>query len=217
MGLSKNKPALVLTAVLLVHAGVFYGFSREENPPPHRALSDFPDVVGTWEKYQEGVVEEAVQEVLQADDTLVRFYRDEATGRAASLYIAYFRTQRTGVNPHSPKLCLPGAGWAPTETEIVPLVAPGRQDPVRINRYVIAKGDEESVVLYWYQGRGRVMANEYFARAYLVADSIRWNRSDTSLVRIIVPVIGGDRDKATETATEFAQSIFPHLSEFLPD
>lgn len=217
MSLLRSTPARVLTLVLLVHAALFYGFSREENPPPHRTLSEFPQAIGDWTMYREGVVEDAVQEVLQASDTLVRYYGVKSSGTIAGLYIAYFRSQRTGVNPHSPKLCLPGAGWAPTETEIMPIEVPGRSEQININRYVIAKGEEKSVVLYWYQGRGRVTASEYYARAYLVADSIRYNRSDTSLVRIIVPVVNGDEDAATDAAINFAQASFPHLTGFLPD
>jgi len=167
--------------------------------------------------FREGVVEEAVQEVLQADDTLVRFYGDNNAGAVANLYVAYFRSQHTGVNPHSPKNCLPGAGWSPTETETIPISVPGRSDPISVNRYLIQKGEDKSVALYWYEGRGRVIASEYFARAYLVADSSQHNRSDTSLVRIIVPVVSGDEDTATEEAISFARASFPQLSEFLPD
>lgn len=217
MSLLKSTPARILTLVLLVHAALFYGFSREEAPPPHRTLSEFPQAIGDWTMYREGVVEDAVQEVLQASDTLVRFYTDGSSGNIVSLFIAYFQTQRTGVNPHSPKHCLPGAGWAPTETEIMPITVPGRSEAIKVNRYIIAKGEEKSVVLYWYQGRGRVIASEYFARAYLIADSIRYNRSDTSLVRIIVPVTNGDEDAATDAAIDFAQASFPHFTEFLPD
>jgi len=217
MRVLKSTSARVLTAALVLHGGIFYGLSREENPPLHRALNEFPAVVGGWRLLQQGVVEDAVQEVLQADDTLVRLYRGGATGTPAHLYVAYFQSQRTGVNPHSPKHCLPGAGWAPTQSDIIQLSVPGRPDPISVNHYIISKGDQQSVVLYWYQGRGRVIASEYFARAYLVADSIRYNRSDTSLVRIIVPVQGGDQEAADEAAIEFASDCFPHLSQFLPD
>ncbi len=84
-------------------------------------MSEFPVNVGDSTMFREGVVEQAVQEVLQADDTLVRFYGDNNAGAVANLYVAYFRSQRTGVNPHSPKNCLPGAGWSPTETETIPI------------------------------------------------------------------------------------------------
>jgi len=217
MSLLKSAPAWVLTVLLLLHGAVFYGVSREENPPEHRALSEFPPEIGTWSEYREGVVEEAVQEVLQANDTLVRLYRKGATQDVAHLYIAYFQTQRTGVNPHSPKHCLPGSGWAPMDAGVLSLSVPGRREPVQVNRYLIAKGEEESVVLYWYQGRGRVIASEYYARAYMIADSITQNRTDTSLVRIIVPVVGGDTEAATDAAIDFALSSFPLLSQFLPD
>ena len=52
-------------------------------------------------------------DVLRADDTLNRIYRLRAA--SSYLFIAYFKTQRYGQSPHSPKNCLPGSGWEPVE------------------------------------------------------------------------------------------------------
>ena len=71
---------------------------------------------------------------------------------------------------------------------------PGRSEPIRSNRYVVAHGDEKSVVLYWYQSHNRVIASELAAKFWLVADSIKYHRSDSSLVRVVVPVRDGDTD-----------------------
>ena len=103
------------------------------------------------------------------------------------------------------------------DTEILSLSMPGRPEPVPVNRYLIAKGEEKSVVLYWYQGRGRAIASEYYARAYVIANPITQNRTDTSLVRIMVPVVGGDAEAATDTAIDFVVSSYPHLSQSPPD
>ena len=92
----------------------------------------------------------------------------------------------------------------------------GAAQPIRINRYVIAKGDEKSVVLYWYQSRDRVIASEYAAKFWLVLDSMRYHRSDTSLVRVIVPNAGGREQDAASTAIRFVQTIFPVLRQVLP-
>ncbi len=81
---------------------------------------------------------------------------------------------------------------------------------------MVSKGEDKSVVLYWYQARDRVIASEYRAKFYLVADAIRYNRTDTALVRVVVPVSGSDSAAATKTAEEFVQAFFMDLRRHLP-
>jgi EpsI family protein len=96
------------------------------------------------------------------------------------------------------------------------VVVPGRTEPVRINRYLTARGDEKSVTLYWYQSHDRVIAGEFTAKFWLIADSIRYHRSDTSLVKIVVPVRDGDAAAATQTAIDFVKAMFSPLARQLP-
>ncbi len=81
---------------------------------------------------------------------------------------------------------------------------------------MVSRGQNQSVVLYWYQARNRVIASEYYAKIYTVADSIRYNRSDTSLVRVVVGVDNGDTQSALNTAISFVQAIFQPLKQYLP-
>jgi EpsI family protein len=163
----------------------------------------------------EYTLEKEVQDLLNADDTLNRIYvNSQRTG--ASLFIAYFRTQRYGQSPHSPKNCLPGSGWQPTEDSKFPVAVPGRDAPIVINKYVIARGNEQSVVLYWYQSHNRVIAGELPAKLWLIADAIRFHRSDTALVRVIVPVQDNAKDVAQKTAVEFVQAVYPDIVRQFP-
>ena len=212
----KSTPARVLTAVLLLQMAGFVAVSRRESVPLTRPLSELPSQLGVWRMAQEDQVDPETMDVLRADDVLSRVYADPAQSRGASLFVAYFKSQRTGQTVHSPKNCLPGAGWTPSESDVVAIPIPGRDEPISVNRYVVAKGDEKSVVLYWYQSRDRVIASEYRAKFYLVADAIRLNHTDTALVRVIVPVSGNDTATATTTAEEFVQSFFMLLRRQLP-
>jgi EpsI family protein len=155
-------------------------------------------------------------DVLKADDVLSRLYRDDKTGYIATLFVAFFDTQRTGKAPHSPKNCLPGSGYVPTTNDIIEIPIPGQAQPLEANRYVVTRGDSQSVVLYWYQSHNRTVASEYWAKYYTVTDAIRYNRSDTALVRIVVPVADGNTQKAIDTAVSFAVSFFPQLKQYLP-
>jgi Protein of unknown function (DUF3485) len=120
------------------------------------------------------------------------------------------------VTPHSPKNCLPGNGWQPVETGLISISAPGRADPIVANRYVASHGDEKAVVIYWYQSHRRIVASEYAAKFWLVADSIRYHRSDTALVKVVVPVVEEHTDSATSIGVNFVRAFFPELARRLP-
>ena len=212
----KGRPAVILTLLLLTQAAIFYGFSRGEKIPAYRSLDQFPKVLGDWKMVQQGVMEPEVKEVLRADDYITRFYQSNKTGKYANLFVAFFKSQRAGQAPHSPKNCLPGSGWIWTVSDTIPVTVPTRDQPLVVNRYMIQKGDQKSLVLYWYQSRDRVVASEYMAKVYVVADALRYNRTDTSLVRVVVPVDAKDEQRATATGIQFVQAFFGTLSQFLP-
>jgi len=211
----KRPRALALTAALLLQIAVLHGVSRLENTPSPPPLSSVPRVFGAWTLAQEGAVDQTIQEALKADDLLSRMYRSPDGPALASLFVAYFRTQRTGATPHSPKHCLPGSGWVPDLSDKIPISVPGRPDPIQVNRYLVSKGDARSVVLYWYQSHGRVVAGEFEARCFRVVDAIRYNRTDTALVRVVLPVAGEDVERTTRTAAEFVRAMFGPLSPFV--
>jgi EpsI family protein len=212
----RRRPAQVMTAVLLIQLAVIYGFSRSENTPVIAPLAAFDKVLGPWSMTQENTVEKEVMDVLQADDVLSRVYVDPASGRSLSLFIAYFKSQRAGKAPHSPKNCLPGSGWSPVESGTLTIPLASAAAPITVNRYIVSHGDERSVVLYWYQSGRRVMASEFLAKAYLVADAVRYNRSDTALVRIVVPCTPSDQPEAIRAGIRFIESLFGPLRRVLP-
>ena len=109
-----------------------------------------------------------------------------------------------------------GNGYEPIESGPISVEVPGRSTPIQINRYLTARGDEKSVTLYWYQSHDRVIAGEFAAKFWLIADSIRYHRSDSSLVKIVVPVRNNNADAATKAAVEFVQAVFPTISRQLP-
>jgi EpsI family protein len=210
----RSKYARVLTGVLIVQAVLFYTASRGESAPPELPLNDFPRQLNDWTMVNQGVVEKEVLDILRADDTLSRTY--SSSNGIANLFVAYFHTQRTGQSPHSPKNCLPGAGWSQTSSGYMDVPIPARNETIKINRYVVSKGEDKSLVLYWYQTPKRVIANEYEAKFWLVADSVRTHRSDTSLVRVVVPVTRDGEEKALATGTAFVKAMYPALRNYLP-
>jgi EpsI family protein len=206
-----NKFVRVLTLVLIAQAILFYTASRGESAINSAPLSAFPTRIGPWSLLSQGIIEQEELDVLKADDTLTRVYRSPEG--VASLFIAYFKTQRTGQSPHSPKNCLPGSGWQPSSsgTEDVAMIG---GETIHINRYLVSKGETQSLVLYWYQSHGHVIADEFKAKFYLIEDSIREHRSDTSLVRVVVPFPqNGNED---QIGTDFVKTFYPAIKGYLP-
>jgi len=212
----KSGPVLLVTIVLLAQAAVLRSAMHPEQIPPSPPLSQLTHSLGPWQFQRDGVIEQEVLDVLQADDVLSRSYVT-VDGQYADLYIAAFRSQRNGKAPHSPKNCLPGSGWTPL-VEDETSVDVGEGAPIVVNRYIVAHGEERDLVLYWYQSRGRVVASEYKAKFWVVADAMRYNRTDTAIVRVIVPM---DKDKpendaAQRTAVDFVKTFYPAIRQILP-
>jgi EpsI family protein len=209
-----------MLCVLLATASVFLSNARKPEAPLARTpLSEFPMNIATWRAVVDPPLEKQILAVLGVDDYLSRvYYKPNAAG--VGLYMGYYGSQRQGDTIHSPQNCLPGAGWEPVSEGRLQLAnIDGAGRDITVNRYVIRKGLEQNVVLYWYHGRGRVVANEYWSRALLIRDALVTNRTNGSLVRVIVPVLRqdqGNQAPAEALAQEFVRAIFPSLDSFLP-
>ena len=210
-----STPARLVTVFLIIQTAVLYSSIRTEYVPSSRPLADVPHQLGSWSMTGEAFVDKETQEVLKADDLLSRTYRNASTGAVASLFVAAFRTQRNGKAPHSPKNCMPGAGYTQLSSENYPLDV-GLAAPIIVNRYVIVHAEARELVFYWYQSRDRVVADEFKAKFWVVADAMRLNRTDTALVRVIVDIKDNDEDAATKTGTDFVRSFFTTLKQYLP-
>lgn len=204
-------------AVLIVATAVFLrARTHGEVFPPRLTLQSFPRQIENWTG-NDITIDPDTLRVLGPGDFLLRVYTDlDQHLPYVDLFIAYFPSQSTNDTMHSPKNCLPGAGWAPIESSRITLQVPGHV-PFPVNRYVIAKGDSKQVVLYWYWAHDRGVASEYWAKYYLVADSIRMNRSDGSLVRVTTPLLAGESpDAAQRRLLPFVSAIVPKLQTYIP-
>jgi EpsI family protein len=211
----------VVVAVAFVATAVYLGVaSRAEELPPREPLAKLPMFIAPWSGTRAPDLTPEVLAVLGADDYIMRNY-SRPGAPPMGLYIGYHASQRQGDTIHSPLNCLPGAGWEPTEvgrTQIPVQTSPGASPrPIDVNRVIIAKGLDRSLVLYWYQSHRRVVASEYWGKVYTVLDSVRYHRTDAAMVRIIVPIPDGqDAHAAEEQAITFAQALFPLLPGHLP-
>jgi EpsI family protein len=206
---------IALSLLLLAEIAAFHLFPKTEQMPVRPPLAQLPTEWKGWRTVAESQLDTEVQALLRADQSLNRVYA--GPDGDASLFIALYETQRTGVQPHSPKVCLPGSGWVPLENRHVEVAVQGWSSPtITVNRFIVGKGEQRSVVLYWYETPWRVIANEYMAKFYTVLDGLQYRRSDTSLVRIVVRSDDGHLEGSEKLAVRFAQDFFPRIREHLP-
>jgi EpsI family protein len=207
-----TRTAIVL--VLLASAGVYTSSATGPEAAVGRTpLSELPLSFDGWRGYATTPFADDVIAQLGVDDYVNRRYMRE-TAPPVFLYVGYYGSQRQGDTIHSPQNCLPGAGWQPLESGRIALDA-GRAGRVEVNRYVIAKGADRQVVLYWYQGRNRVVASEYRNKFLLMLDAARLHRTNGGLVRLMAPV-DDNAAAATDEATSFARALLPKLGAYLP-
>ena len=179
-----------LSVLLLAGAGLANGVGWREHTPEITPLFTIGAELGDWRMAREQAMEQDVVEYLKPDEYLYRWYSRSEEAPPVSLYIAYFKSQQTGLYPHSPRHCLPGSGWLALDADILQLANDGGSVPV--NRYVLEKNGEKIVVVYWYQTSVRAFAREIMGKVLLVPDLLRLRRSDIALVRVIATAQSGD-------------------------
>ncbi len=206
---------LGIAAAILIAAAVFLQASNSEVLPPHLPLNSFPSQLNDWQGTDLAIPSEVLG-VLGSGDFLLRQYQDKRSSNSMELFLAFFPSQRTGDTIHSPKNCLPGSGWYPVESNRIIISAPGHA-PFLANRYLIAKGDDRQLVVYWYWAHNRAVASEYWAKFFLVKDSIQLHRSDGSLVRVNTPLASDESaDVAEKRLNSLIDSVVPILNQFVP-
>lgn len=212
----KPSHRLLVSAALLV--GILLAMQLRfsgDAVPIRKPLDGFPLTLGPWQGRQGVMLETDELNALKLKDYVVRRYMD-ASGQYLWLYIGYWDSQRKGAQIHSPRNCLPGAGWEPLEASTMTIDLPAPYGSIAVNRFLIQKDQDQQVAFYWYQSQGRATAGEVAARLQLVKNSLFRNRTDGALVRITAPT----RGSASETSRRligYIRAMYPVLHEYLPD
>jgi len=201
---------MILTLVCLSY------LSHGENICLNKPFSSFPKKIGEWVG-EERYFDKEIYDTLGVDDSILRSYSSH-DGQHIELYIGFYRSQQEGDLIHSPKNCMPGAGWRFIREEKLSIdsgTSSGKQS-ILINSMLMQKGGEREVMFYWFQGRNRYISSEYMQKIYLIADSITQHRTDEAFIRIITPVIDGDDEKTVRYLESFTKLLIPLLKEYLP-
>jgi len=213
-----NSLQILVPLFLVAEALTVQWAGHAERVPTSPDLNAFPRQIGRWSQTSEILIEPEVQAQLRADRLLDRAYYSETSGGPglqAEVLVAWFNSQTRGDRqPHSPRVCLPGAGWLPESIGTVRIDTPAGK--LAATQYLVSKGGFRSAVLYWYQTPRRTIAGEWEAKSWILVDALRDHRTDVALVRIVVPSFNAQDKVATDTAAEFARDVFPVLRKELP-
>lgn len=206
-----SYPLIASVAALAISVAVVSAIGKRTEIIPARALfPEFPAQIGFWHGEQ-SAMEDTVTKYLGLTDYILADYTNNESQRV-NFYAAYYESQRKGVSPHSPRVCIPGGGWQIAE------IARTQVGDLPINRIVIKKEGNTQLVYYWFQQRGRQFANEYLMKWYLFKDALLMNRTDGALVRITTAVDTKENiADADNRLKAFSQQITPVLPKFIPN
>ena len=205
-----------LLIALLIGGGLVNVWDRAgEAKVSRRPLKEFPSQLGSWRQMGDDLrFDTETEKVLRADDYLSRNF--QSGDGVASFYAGYYATQRTGSTYHSPLNCLPGSGWVMSDGGQITITPSNGSSAFEANRYVVQNGNNRALMVYWYQGRGRAEASEYWAKIHTVVDSVRRRRSDGAMVRVTVP-LGDSQKEAERIAVELASQAAAELPAYVPN
>lgn len=186
-------PGAVLVGGIVLLWGI-----RDQRPVP--LAGDLRSVLANVEghRIEEQVIGDEERRIAGMTDYVARVYWRDSSTVAFTTYVGYYDQQTQGKTIHSPRNCLPGAGWEILKTGTA--ILPAASGSHVVNRYILKNGEQEAVVYYWYQGRGRIAANEYVVKLNLLRDAALAGHTEEALVRLVVPVQPGDAGYARADA-----------------
>jgi EpsI family protein len=206
---------VVATMLLIVTLGISMSVEFREKIPARKPLSQFPLAVSSWEGTRQYMEQQFITQLDLSDYVIVDY--QNSSGRPVNFYVAYYESQRKGESVHSPETCLPGSGWVFQQAGKTSLTLPDGRT-ITVNRAIMEKSGQQQISYFWFPARGRILTNAWEMKLYTFWDALTEHRTDGALVRVITPVLAGERPQAAEERLHsFVKDIAPILNQFLPN
>ena len=207
------KRIVILVITLIFTAGLTQFVSHSENITLNKSFEEFPLQFDEWHGKKDEL-DDRVYNILGVEDYLLANYKNN-TNDLVNVYVGFYQSQKEGDIIHSPKNCLPGAGWKIERTDFHFVDVSENSDAIRVIKLFLKKGAQRQIVFYWFQSRGRIISSEYMQKIWLIFDSITRHRTDGSFVRLISPI---KRDEQTTISVleKFTKELYPILTEHIP-
>ena len=207
MQFSNSFPFLATTA-LLVGTLLLGGMTARRIPETLAVPLDRIDAhVSGWTFLSDQELPAGTLRQLKCTSYLSRTYQKGPS--QLGLFIAFYAQQRAGESMHSPKHCLPGAGWEIWKHDSAFVPVDGKL--VEINKYSIQNSGTRMLMFYWYQSKNRIFASEYLGKMLLARDTVMTGQTAGSIVRIMLPDTAG----ADKEGVAFASDLIPEVQRCL--
>ncbi|MDP9171684.1 MAG: EpsI family protein, partial [Acidobacteriota bacterium] len=172
--------ALIATLILVGQAAIYYHGSGKEVIPSILPWNQFPSDVKGWRTVSDIPIGQDVLDRLRPDDYLNRNYASSDGKTVLNFFVGYFNSRRNGRAPHSPEWCLPGSGWQSLSSHTIAIPMASEAPTLPANEYLIEKGIDKQLVVYWYHQGTRDVANDLVAQMYALPELLLHGRTDTA-------------------------------------
>jgi len=211
-----TKNLIIASSVFLITWGTQFMINSKEKIPPRKSFDSFPLIFGDWEG-RRTYLSKKILNSLWADDYILANFVNRKTGYTLTLFIPYYKYQRQRHTAHAPTSCLLGSGYIPVFKREIVRIFPSPYGKVKITQMLLEKNGKYLLVNFWFQGRGRIICNEFLNKWYIFWDSITKHRSDGALIRIEMPIREGmNIEQAQKIIDEFISHILKFLPFYLP-
>lgn len=213
----QTKPTVLFMLLSLLIAVIVSTpfFDREDATVASKSLSKFPATLGQW-RASESRLPPSIEAVAGASEY---YYGDflSSENDKVNLYIAYYKDQKQGAAPHSPKVCIPGDGWVITSDEPVSIQTKSGKK-YKVSRLIINKDKHTIVTYYWLKQGKNFFRQQYMARLDLILFAIQENRADAALIRMVSEVASGEKIEDTDARMQqMATELLDVISDYVPD
>lgn len=210
------KTRILIASLIVLVGGVGGNILRYFKPQPQRPVifEAIPFQLGDYSGKEHRFSEQSY-EILQADTSTLRLY-ERADGKQLWLFVGYFGSQKYGSQIHSPRNCLPGSGWK-IQTHLTYQMTLANGPSREVNRLIISRNQQRSLMFYWFETRGGAISNEYGLKWDLVKNSLMFRPTDAAIVRLNIPLGDDDDiDMVSKRAIAWLDQFGPTIDKALP-
>lgn len=203
------KKAFLIFLALLLATFAFSFALNVLRPTSDRRIdvAQFPLAKGDWTA-RILPIEKGVIAMLDPDAIFNAVYVNADGGRV-DLFFSYFAGSNVRSGIHSPRNCMPGAGWTIEKTEPHNIQFGSGVIPAS-RMYVRYEGDSR-VVDYWYITRHGETASDYSRKLNMMLGALSFEPADVAFVRFISSSDPAGIAQLESFETDFISEIYTLL------
>jgi EpsI family protein len=199
-----NKPWIIAVMILLMTGGHIY-FYKPKPVVLGQELQKLPHKIGSWEAEPKAYVETFIN-INNADTRMSGSYWDKL-GRSINVDIAYFESQDRNREIINYRL-----DWLYENTREIEIQLPDRGS-VKINKAVIRNARDTSLIMYWYDVNGKIVANNIKAKVLTGMNGLVNRKTNGAIVMVSYRL---NNFEAMEQALDYETGFVRELLQVLP-